>query len=126
MTAGHVPTTASGGGIPPIRRPQTVPGPAYAGPIGHDEPWGAWLDVPHGGLVAVDLRWGDGAGVPMVRMATPEGEWWVPDAQPGPPVHRAWIEVPAGWTWISIEAAFGQSLEVDVATHLPVPGGAVG
>jgi hypothetical protein len=85
-----------------------------------DTSWGAWLDVPRGGLVAVDLNWGGVGAGPTVRMATPDGQWWVPDQQPGPPVHRAWIEVPAGWTWISIEQGYAEALHVELATHLPV------
>ena len=106
-------------GVPPSRRPLTVPGPSFCGDIGADQPWGAWLDVPHGGLVAVDVHWDGGSG-PTVRMATPEGEWWIPEQQPGPPVYRSWIPVPAGWTWISVEAGFVDRLAIEVATFLPV------
>jgi hypothetical protein len=53
-------------------------------------------------------------------MATPAGEWWVPASQPGPPCYRAWIEVPPGWTWISIEEAYADALRIEVATHLPI------
>ncbi len=119
MAAGQAITT-TGGGVPPIRRPQTVPGPSYSGPIGPESPWGAWLDVPAGGLVAVELRWGDVGAGPTVRLATPEGHWWVPGVQPGPPVYRAWIEVPPGWTWISVEEMYAEELHVEVAVHLPV------
>lgn len=121
MTAGQVATT-SGGGVPPIRRPQTTPGPAWSGSIDPETPWGAWLDVPEGGLVAVELRWGTSGVGPTVRLATPDGEWWTPARQPVPPIHRAWIEVPPGWTWISVEEHYVDSLEIEVATHLPIPG----
>jgi hypothetical protein len=119
MAAGQA-TTTSGGGVPPIRRPQTIPGPAWSGSIGPDTPWGAWLDVPQGGLVAVDVRWGDVGAGPTLRLATPEGEWWTPATQPGPPCYRAWIEVPPGWTWISLEEHYAEDLMIDVATHLPI------
>lgn len=119
MAAGQAMAT-SGGGVPPSRRPQTVPGPMWTGDIDGDTPWGTWLDVPAGGLVAVDLYWGDIGAGPTVRMATPDGIWWVPDAQPGPPIYRSWIEVPPGWTWISVEEHYADSLHIQVAIHLPV------
>lgn len=114
MTAAHIP-----GSVPPNRRPRTVAGPSFWGDVTPEAPWGAWLDVPRGGLIAVQLAWGDGPQ-PTVRLADADGTWRTPDAQPNAPSHTAWIEVPAGWTWVSVECAFVERQLVRVATWLPV------
>jgi hypothetical protein len=116
----HPMAAPTAAGVPPVRRPQTVPGPAFTGEIGIDEPWGAWLEVPSGGLIAVELHWGGVGAGPTVRLATQAGAWWLPERQPQPPIHRAWMEVPPGWTWISVEAGYAERLPITVATFLPV------
>ena len=70
----------------------------------------------------VELRWGDVGAGPTVRLATQAGEWWTPEQQPAPPCYRAWIPVPAGWTWISVEQHYVDQLAIEVAVHLPVDG----
>lgn len=106
--------------VPAIRRPRTVAGAAFEGEITPAEPWGAWLDGAAGGWIAIQLAWGDGPQ-PTVRLADATGQWRTPDAQPSAPSHTAWIELPAGWTWVSVECAFVDRQVVRVATWLPLP-----
>ncbi|MCW2928012.1 MAG: hypothetical protein JWM86_1980 [Thermoleophilia bacterium] len=121
MTAAPRPTAA----VPPIRRPRTVAGPAYVGDVTPQAPWGAWLEAPAGGSMAVQLAWGDGPQ-PTVRLSDAAGSWWTPDQQPDAPSHTAWIELAPGWTWISVECSFVERQAVRVATWLPVQDQPVG
>jgi hypothetical protein len=96
-----------------------LPGPAWSGALAREAAWGTWLHVPRGGLVAVELRWSHGAG-PTVLLATPDEQWWTPDPQPEPPLHRAWMQVPPGWTWLAIVQSYDDAVDVELATFLPV------
>jgi hypothetical protein len=109
---------AAAASIPPIRRPPTVAGPTWDGTTSADAPWGAWVEVPVAGTGAIQLTWGEGPQ-PVLRLADAEGNWSTPDTQPGPPLHTAWLDLPAGWTWIGVEAPYTEGQPIRVAVWLP-------
>jgi hypothetical protein len=106
------------GMVPPIRRPATVPGPSWDGIVSADAPWGAWLEVPESGTGAIQLTWGAGPQ-PLLQLADAEGRWCTPEEQPDPPMHTAWVQLPAGWTWIGVAAPYAESQPIRVVTWLP-------
>jgi hypothetical protein len=82
------------------------------------EAWGAWLWMVQAGHVVVELRWSHGVG-PTVLMMSPTEEWTTPHPQPEPPLYRARMAAPAGWTWLAIVQSYDDQVDVQLTTHLP-------